>query len=123
MRLMIDLRTGEPSLDLEGRLKEIDTERAFRQYLDVLFQTPILTEQFVPNWGLDIRGIIESSANPIWDSIVKYLVANSLSKKNEPLVETVQSIDLTRENNELTIEVHVTSKYGTSTKNLVTVNV
>jgi len=123
MKLMIDLRTGEPVLDLEGRLERINIERSFRQYLDVLFQTPIITEQFLPNWGVDIRSILQASGTPAWDSTIQYLIANALSEQNEHLVDSIQSIELSRDGNELSIEVHVLSKYGTSTRNLVEINV
>ena len=120
----MDLRTGEPVLGLEGSLEEINIDRSFRQYLDALFHTPILGEHFIPMWGLDIRGIIEASASPMWESIIKYLVANALSPKVEPLITQIESIDLSRDTSEeLQIEVSVKSAYGTTSRNLVEVNV
>lgn len=123
MKLLFDLRTGEPALDLEGALQEINIDRSFRQYLDVLLQTPILGEHFVPTWGLDTRSIFEASGNPMWESIIKYLIANALSASVEPLITEIESIKLERDGAELQVEVNVKSAYGTTSRNLVQLNV
>lgn len=123
MKLLIDLRTGEPVVDLEGKLKEIKIARAFSQYVDVLLNTPIMTEQLAPNWGLDVRGIMEASAYASWEGMIEYLVANAFSQQNEPLIESIEAVEVSRDSRELTIEVHVTSKYGTVAKSLVSLNV
>jgi len=124
MRLLIDLRTGEPVIDLEGSLKEIDIERSFRQYIDALLHTPILSEQFIPTWGLDVRGIIEASASPMWESLIKYLITNALSPRVEPLISQIESIELDRTTpEELLVSIHVKSNYGTTSVNTVSLNV
>ena len=50
MRIQIDLRTGEPTIDLYGNIESCDIERAFNQYLDILFHTPLLEEVSLPTW-------------------------------------------------------------------------
>lgn len=122
MRYLIDLRTGEPVLNLEGNMQEINLERSFYQYLDCLFHTPILSEPNAPQWGLDWRSIIEASANPAWEQLIQYIFLNALSRKVEPLVESIEAINLTRDGRDLTIEVKVTSTYGTTASNLVTLS-
>jgi len=124
MRILVDLRTGEPVFGLEGALEKIDIERSFRQYLDVLFHTPILSELFIPTWGLDIRGIIETSASPMWESITKYLITKALSPSSEPLVTEIETIEVDRTTpDELLINVTVKSTYGTTSNNVVSINV
>lgn len=124
MRLLIDLRTGEPAIDIHGSLYEISPERIFNQYIDVLLHTQLFEEQLNPLWGLDIRGIFEVSSNPSWESLVTYMVAEALSKKREPLIDTVQSISVTKDNENriLNIDVSVQSSYGNIAKALVSIN-
>ena len=118
---MIDLRTGEPVIDPMGNLQEINIDRAFNQYLDVLFHTPIFEEQLLPTWGLDIKTIFEVSGNPNWEALIKYIFVDALSSRKEPLIDSVQSVEITRdsEGSSVSASVVATSTYGTTTKNLV----
>jgi len=122
MRYLIDLRTGEPVLDLEGNMKEVNLERAFYQYLDCLFHTPIMSEPMAPHWGLDWRAIVKASASPAWESLIQYIFVQALSSKVEPLVESIEAVDLIRDGRDLKVNVKVTSTYGTSAANTVTLS-
>ena len=124
MRLMIDLRTGEPVLDLEGSLRDMSPDRAFYQLIDCLLRTPISSEFMNPGWGLDHRGIIAVSGHPNWESIIKYNVISAVSPSVEPIVDSVQTIELNRSSDgaDLTIKLELKSKYGTTSQNLVGIN-
>jgi len=76
----MDLRTGEPTLDINGNFRQASIERALYQYLDTLFHTDILTEPLLPHWGLDRRGIVAASSNPAWESIIKYSITIAWSR-------------------------------------------
>jgi hypothetical protein len=119
MRLLIDLRTGEPTLDQKGDFQQISVERALYQYLDVLFHTDILTEALLPHWGIDRRGIVVASANQSWEQMIKYSLIQSLSPSMEPLIAAIDSIDLTRDDRSLYAEISITSRYGTTINNVV----
>ena len=123
MRLMIDLRTGEPVIDPLGNLRVINIDRLLYQYLDVLFHTPIFEEQLLPTWGLDIKTIFEASANPNWEPMIRYLFVDALSPRKEPLVDSVESVELSKDNTDLSLSatIVVKSKYGTTTKNVVNI--
>lgn len=122
MRIQTDLETGEPVINLEGDLVETSTSRAFYHLIDNLLHTPILSEFLLPTWGLDVNQIIEVSDNPSWESLVKYLVVTALSPNREPMIESVEDVDVTKNNDELQIDVYVKSTYGTITKNMVSIN-
>ena len=123
MRVLIDLRTGEPSFDVEGNWREIDINRAFNQYLDVLFHTPFLSEPFVMAWGIPFREIFKASSTTQWESQIKYFIADALSKQKEPLVDEIESIEVEKNDNSIAINVVVKSKYGTTSRNMVELNV
>lgn len=123
MRLLIDLQTGEPTLDLEGDLEEIDIDRAFNQYLDCLLHTPIFEEVLAPTWGIDVQGIIEASGTPQWETVIKFLIADALDSQKEPLISSVEKIELSRDDEELSVNLHVKSKYGTSAELVTNINV
>lgn len=122
MRIQTDLETGEPVIDLEGNLVETNPSRAFYHLIDNLLHTPILTEFLLPTWGLDVNQIIEVSDTPSWESLIKYLVVTALSSNREPMIESVEDVDVTKNNDELQIDVYVKSTYGTITKNMVSIN-
>ena len=124
MRLMIDLRTGEPVLDLEGNLEDINVDRAFYQLIDCLLRTPIGSEILNPAWGLDIRGIIAASGHPNWESIIKYNIVSAVSPSVEPIVSSVEKVELVRSDagGNLTINLELKSKYGSTSKNLVSID-
>jgi len=122
MKLLIDLRTGEPAINYDGNLEETDIDRAFNQYLDVLLRTPILEEQLLPMWGLDLRGIIQASSSANWESIIKYLIADALSPMKEPLIDSVEEITLDRDGSVLGIQIKAISKYGTVANPTVSLN-
>ena len=105
MKLLQDLESGEPVIDFKGNLVLTDITRAFRQYLDVLFHTPIFEEVSLPTWGLPIREIFQA-----------------LNPRYEPLIDEIKSIDVERDGSALSISVHVTSIYGTETTSEVNLN-
>ena len=119
MRILMDLRTGEPVLDLNGNFKQITIERALYQYMDVLFHTDILTEPLLPHWGLDRRGIVAASSHPGWESMIRYAIIQALSPALEPLIAAIDSVDLTREDRSLVAKINITSRYGTTVNNVV----
>jgi phage baseplate assembly protein W len=124
MRLMIDLRTGEPVLDLEGSLRDLNVDRAFYQLIDCLLRTQIGSEILNPGWGLDVRGIMSSSSHPNWESLIKFLTVSAVSPSVEPTVSSVENIELVRTTDgaDLTIKLELKSKYGTTSQNLVGIN-
>lgn len=124
MRIMIDLRTGEPAINLDGSLEEITIDRSFYQMIDCLFHTPIMTEPLNPTWGIDHRGIIQASSNPNWEAIIKYMVVEALSPRKEPVITNVNSVDVERDSdgNTITIKAEVQSKYGSISSNMVVIN-
>lgn len=124
MRLMIDLRTGEPVLDLEGSLRDLNVDRAFYQLVDCLLHTPVGSEILNPAWGIDQRGIIASSTHPNWEALIKYIAVSSVSPSIEPTVRSVEKIELVRseDGSELLIKLELTSRYGTTSQNLVGIN-
>jgi len=119
---MIDLRTGEPVLDLEGGLREINVDREFYQLIDCLLRTPISSEFMNPAWGLDHRGIIAASSHPNWEALIKYDVVCAVSPSVEPIVNSVENIELDRDGENLVIKLELKSKYGSTSTNLVGIN-
>lgn len=121
---MIDLRTGEPAINLDGSIEKITIDRAFYQMIDCLFHTPLLSEPLNPTWGLDHRGIIKASSNPNWEAIIKYMVVEALSPRKEPTITSINSVGVERNTNgnTLTIKTEVASTYGTVSSNLAVVN-
>jgi len=125
MKLLIDQRTGEPTFTLEGDLRECNYEREFNQIVDCLLRTPLQSEAFLPTWGLPIRDIIRASSHPFWESIIKYIIVTALSERSEPIISSIESVELTRnagDDANLAISIHVKSVFGTESKNLVKVN-
>ena len=118
---MIDLRTGEPVLDLEGSIKTMSVDRAFYQLVDCLLHTPIMTEYLNPTWGVDYRGIVAASSHPNWESIIKYMLVESLSPSKEPIITAINSVAVSRSTNgeALTAQIELKSKYGTVSTNEV----
>ena len=115
----MDLRTGEPTINLNGNFEQISIERALYQYMDALFHTDILTEPLLPHWGLDRRGIVAASAHPGWESIIRYTIIQALSPGLEPLIAAVDSVELTRDDRSLLANISITSRYGTTVNNVV----
>ena len=124
MKIMIDLRTGEPVLDLEGSIQEVNVERAFYQLIDCLLHTPIMTEHLNPTWGVDYRGIIRASSHPNWESIIKYMFVEAVSPSREPIVSSINAVSVTRndDGNDLQVQIELKSKYNTLSVNKVGVN-
>lgn len=120
----MDLRTGEPVLDLEGSLRGANIDRAFYQLIDCLLRTQITSEFMNPAWGLDLRGIIQASGHPNWEAIIKHDVVTAVSPSREPIVSSVESVELDRSTDgaDLEIKIELKSKYGTTSKNLVGIN-
>lgn len=106
MKLLIDLDTGEPAVSLDGSLVEGDETRAFKQYLDTMYRTPVGTEQIFSNWGFPRQEIMDVSHLPQWQGIAKYIIAETL--QSEPLVASINSIELERDGNNLKIKIGVT---------------
>lgn len=115
----MDLRTGEPVLDQNGNFVQVSVERALYQYLDTLFHTDILSEILLPHWGINRRGIVAASANPDWETLIKYSIIQSLSPSQEPLVASIDRVEVTRNDRDLELEVSITSRYGTTVNNVV----
>jgi hypothetical protein len=65
---------------------------------------------------------MEVSTNPNWEELTKYLITDALSPSKEPLISSVEDIQISRDGHELTIYVHSTSKYGTISENKVIIN-
>lgn len=122
MKFLIDLNTGEPLLDFNGNLVPASLSRSFNQYLDVLFHTPILEEQLIPTWGLDIRSIMQVSSSTMWEEMIKYIFVEALDPKREPLVDSIQEIKISRDGAELSVDIHVLSTFGTNSRNEVLIN-
>lgn len=118
----MDLTTGEPVIDLHGNIKEVSVERMFYQIIDNLLHTPVLGEPSVPAWGIEIVKILDASRSPIWDSIIKYLIVNALNPLIEPTILSVENVSVSRTTTNLQISVEVKSEYGTTTKNVVSIN-
>lgn len=111
-------------MDLEGKVQEMTIDRAFYQLIDCLFHTPILTEFLNPAWGIDHRGIIKASAHPNWESIIKYMVVESLSPSKEPTITNINavSVDRSSDGDTITIQTEVQSKYSTISTNVASIN-
>jgi len=121
---MIDLRTGEPALGLEGEIKEMDIKRSFYQLIDCLLHTPIMTEYLNPTWGVDYRSIIQASSHANWESIIKYLLVEAVSPSKEPIISSVNSVEVSRNTSgeALTATIELKSKYGQVSTNEVILN-
>jgi len=116
MRVLMDMRTGEPVLDPVGNLKECNIARAFNQYLDVMLHTPIFTEPDLPTWGIPIKYIFQLSFNVNWENMIKYYISQALNPRFEPLIRDLIDIQAERDGSTINLSVHVTSKYGTDTQ-------
>ena len=112
----MDIRTGEPAIDPDGNIDETNIARAFNQYLDVMFHTPLFEEISLPTWGMPIKEIFALSFNVNWENMVKYYVAQALNTKYEPLIRDIVSIKAERDGNAIDLNVHVTSKYNTDSE-------
>lgn len=119
MKILMDLRSGEPAINLNGDFEQISVERALYQYMDTLFHTDILSEPLLPHWGLDRRGIVAASSNPAWESLIRYMIIQALSPAMEPLIAAVDRVNLTRDDRSLNAEISVTSRYGTTVNSVV----
>jgi len=122
MKLLMDLTTGEPIVDFKGDILLTDMTRSFRQYLDVMFRTPIFEEVSLPTWGLPVKEIFQLRFDANWENMVKYFFAQMLNPRFEPIVDEVRSIKVERDGSALDVTVHAVSKYGTETINEVVFN-
>lgn len=116
MKILIDLRTGEPVFDVNGNLQECNIAREFNQYMDVMLHTPLFSEYALPTWGIPIKEIMQLSFNVNWENMVKYFITQSLNSRWEPLIRDIVAIDVERNGSAIDINLHVTSKYGTETE-------
>ncbi len=116
----MDLNTGEPVLDFDGNLLLTDVSRAFNQYLDVLFHTPLMEEVSLPTWGLPIKQIFRQQFSSNWENMIKSYIVQALNPRFEPLIDEIKAITIEQDGSTLNIEVHVTSIYGTD--NLIEVS-
>ena len=124
MRIMMDLRTGEPALGLEGEIKEMSIGRSFYQLIDALLHTPIMTEYLNPTWGVDYRAIVAASSHPNWESIIKYKIVEAVSPSREPIVHNISNVEVSRNTSgeDLAVTLELKSKYGTVSTNKVSLN-
>ena len=118
----MDMRTGEPAIDVKGNLKEVNIARAFNQYLDVLLHTPLFSETSLPTWGIPIKEIFALSFNINWESMVKYFIGQTLNPRYEPFIRDIVDIQVERSGSAIDLRIHVTSKYGTDTEVEVNLN-
>ena len=121
MRIMIDLRTGEPVLGLEGEIKQLSIDRAFYQLIDCLLHTPLMTEYLLPTWGVDYRSIVKASSHPNWESIIKYKIVEAVSPSKEPIIHSITAVEVSRNTSgeALSATIELKSKYGTNSTNEV----
>lgn len=116
MRILMDMRTGEPVINPVGDLEPCNIARAFNQYLDVMLHTPIFTEPDLPTWGIPIKHIFQLSFNVNWEGMIKYYIGQTLNPRFEPLIRDIVDITAERNGNAIDLSVHVTSKYGTNSE-------
>lgn len=122
MKLLQDIRTGEPVIDFDGNLLETDLNRSFNQYIDVLLHTPIGEEIALIGWGIPYRELFKIKFSYNWEHMVRYLLIEALNPQREPLIDHVESIDLTRATNAIDIDLHVVSVYNDKTELKVSLN-
>lgn len=118
----MDMRTGEPVIDPNGNIPEVNIARAFNQYIDVLLHTPIFTEVTLPTWGIPIKEILQLSFNTNWENMVRYYIIQALNGRYEPLIRDIVAVEIKRSGSTVNISVHLTSKYGTETEVEVKLN-
>ena len=87
MRLLMDVRTGEPIINPVGNIQECNIARAFNQYIDVMLHTPIFGEISLPSWGIPLREIFDMSFNVNWENTLKYYIGQALNGRWEPLIK------------------------------------
>lgn len=118
----MDLRTGEPVMDFDGNLIQVDISRSFNQYIDVLLHTPVFEETSIRTWGIPVKKIFDIRFGNNWEMMIKYYLSQALNPRNEPLIKEIKEINVEREGNSLNIDLHLLSIFNTENEVEVTLN-
>lgn len=114
MSLLLDLRTGDPILR-NGDYVRVEDNYAFTQIIDCLLFCQVGTEVLAPEYGFDLESAIRFNSEGAPTQVIESLLAEALDPLKEKMIESIDSLNVVRDGQELDIELSVTSKIGTTT--------